>query len=157
MNYLEQFQTLSKEEATKAIFDVLNKKALESLDESFKGKLEDFADRAGTTQVNAADKVHDIVTKVASTVKAGIKFVTNKVKSVKEESELTEGVRKVGDYSAGRHKATIHKDSDLSEYKVKFYEDGKHHEPADYFTDDKEDATDTAKMQCDRNHAKDTK
>lgn len=78
-------------------------------------------------------------------------------KKLQEETLLTEGVRKVGEYEKGNHKATIHKDSDLQEYKVKFHENGKHYEPADYFTDDIEDATDTAKMQVDKSHAADTK
>jgi len=73
-----------------------------------------------------------------------------------KSKEIAEGVRKVDSYAAGRHTATIHKDSDLQEYKVKFMEDGKHHEPSDYFCDDLEDAKDTAKYQCDVNHKKDT-
>ena len=109
MNYVEQMQTLSKEAATKTIFDALNSKAFDAISEI---------------------------------------TVSNTV--------IAEGVRKVGDYTAGRHSASIHKDSDLGEYKVKFYKDGKHHEPADYFTDSKEDASGTAKNQCDQQHAKDT-
>ena len=72
-----------------------------------------------------------------------------------KSKEITEGIRKVDSYAAGRHTATIHKDSDLQEYKVKFMEDGKHHEPSDYFCDDLEDAKATAKYQCDVNHKKD--
>jgi hypothetical protein len=72
-----------------------------------------------------------------------------------ESTEVNEGIRKTGEYSQGRHKATIHKDSDLGEYKVKFHTDGKHHEPADYFTDDKSDAQGTAKAGVDKLHAKD--
>lgn len=72
-----------------------------------------------------------------------------------EEVEISEGVRKVGEYSAGRHKATIHKDSDLGEFKVKFHTDGKHLPDADYFCPDKEDAEGTAKLQIDQLHSKD--
>lgn len=31
MNYVEQFQTMSKEDATKAVFDALNSKAIDVL------------------------------------------------------------------------------------------------------------------------------
>jgi len=70
---------------------------------------------------------------------------------------LDEGVRKVDEYSAGRHKATTHKDSDTGEYQVKFHTDGKHLSDADYFTDDKTDASGTAKSQVDYLNKKDTK
>jgi len=78
------------------------------------------------------------------------------LESLTSTTPIAEGIRKVDSYAAGRHTATIHKDSDLQEYKVKFMEDGKHHEPSDYFCDDLEDAKDTAKYQCDANHKKDT-
>ena len=68
---------------------------------------------------------------------------------------LAEGVRKVGEYEAGRHKAVIHKDSDLGEFKVKFHTDGKHLSDADYHADDLADAKGTAKSQVDTLHAKD--
>ena len=103
MNYVEQFQNLSQEEAIKSIYASLNSKALDAL------------------------------------------------------SVVSEGVRKVGEYQSGRHKATIHKDSDLGEYKTKFYTDGKHHEPSDAFTDDLEDAKGTAKLCVDHMCAKDSK
>jgi hypothetical protein len=70
---------------------------------------------------------------------------------------LMEGVRLVSAYSQGRHKATVHKDSDLGEYKVKFHKDGVHHEPADYYTDHKDDAEGTARAQVDKAHAADQK
>lgn len=38
----------------------------------------------------------------------------------------------------------VYYDSDLAEYVAKLYVDGKHYEPADYFTDDKGDALGTA-------------
>lgn len=61
---------------------------------------------------------------------------------------LEESVKKIGEYENDEktHRTTIHKDSDTGEYKVKLHVNGKHHEPADYFTDDKQDAHDTAKV-----------
>lgn len=70
---------------------------------------------------------------------------------------LNEGVRKVDSYEQGRHKATIHKDSDTGEYQVKFHTDGKHLKDADYFTDDKSDGITTAETQINKLHEKDGK
>ena len=108
MSFVNTLQTQSKEDAQKALFNILNNKAMDVLS------------------------------------------------SVQEDTEsIDEGVRKIADYSNGRHKATTHKDSDTSEYQVKFHTDGKHLKNADYFTDDKSDASDTAKSQIDKLHAKD--
>lgn len=38
----------------------------------------------------------------------------------------------------------VYYNSDLAEFVVKLYVDGTHYEPADYFTDDKQDADGTA-------------
>ena len=90
MNYVEQMQTLSKEDMNKVIFDALNNKAMVALDvveESFKGRKEDFLDRAGIAQVNLGDKIHDMKT----SFKAKLKDTTDKFKkftsqvSTKEE------------------------------------------------------------------------
>lgn len=40
--------------------------------------------------------------------------------------------------------ANIYRDADTDEYAVKLFVDGKHYEPADYFTSDREDAINTA-------------
>lgn len=71
----------------------------------------------------------------------------------KGETEVVEGStwgvdspkRKKGQYASddGRHIAKVHKKED--EYVVSIHSDGKHNAKADYFTDDKEDAHDTAK------------
>lgn len=58
---------------------------------------------------------------------------------------ILESVRKVGSHENGNKKATVHKDSDIGEYHVKFHTDGKHHKDADYHTDDVVDANGTAK------------
>lgn len=71
-------------------------------------------------------------------IKHGDKDVTN-------ENTLEEGLRKVGDYSNGNHKATVHRDVEWGEYRVKHHIDGKHQTEADYHTDDKEEAHNHAK------------
>lgn len=50
----------------------------------------------------------------------------------------------------GKHEAKIYKDSDYNEHRVKFFIHGKHHEPADYFTDDYHDAHGTAHAELKR-------
>jgi hypothetical protein len=74
-----------------------------------------------------------------------------------DDKPLNEGVRKVGELENGRHKATIHKDSETGEFVAKFHTDGKYLPDADYFGSDKEDAEGTAKHQLAQLHAKDTK
>lgn len=74
------------------------------------------------------------------------KFQNDEEKPVtKEDTDQIDEARKVGEYTNGIHKATIHKEDD--EYRVKFHKDGKHLQDADYFTDDKADAEGTAKHQ----------
>lgn len=46
--------------------------------------------------------------------------------------------------------AKIYRDSDWGEYRVKFYRAGQHQTGADYHTDDREDAHDTAHGQLAR-------
>lgn len=41
--------------------------------------------------------------------------------------------------------ATVYRDAEFNEYRVKFYQDGKHQTEADYHTDDKGDAQRTAR------------
>jgi hypothetical protein len=62
------------------------------------------------------------------------------------EKPVTESLRLVGKHGAGAKTAKVYKDHEWGEYRVKFYTDGKHEgEAADYHTDDKDDANDTAK------------
>ena len=76
--------------------------------------------------------------------------------NAKEEVEVAEGdgstvgstpLKTKGKYVSadGRHVAKIRRDADWNEYRVEIHSDGKNHKPADYHTDDKEDAHDTAK------------
>jgi hypothetical protein len=59
---------------------------------------------------------------------------------------VSEGMRLVGKHGEGAKTAKVYKDHEWGEFRVKFYTDGKHEgEEADYHTDDKDDANDTAK------------
>ena len=62
---------------------------------------------------------------------------------------LNEAKKLIGTYDNGDHTAKVyHLSGEHDEgdpYHVKLFKDGKHHEPADYFTNDKDDAHSTAK------------
>lgn len=58
---------------------------------------------------------------------------------------VAEGMRLISTHENGNRTAKVYKDSEWGEHRVKFYTDGNHHKEADYHTDDKSDATDTAK------------
>lgn len=58
------------------------------------------------------------------------------VSNMKLILEVTKGFKRV----------TIHRDSQLDKFKCKLFYHGKHYEPADYYTDDKQDAIGTAKL-----------
>jgi hypothetical protein len=60
---------------------------------------------------------------------------------------VTEGLKLVKAFSNDSQAAKVYKDSELDEYKVKFYKDGVHQTKADYHTDDKDDALQTAQSQ----------
>lgn len=62
------------------------------------------------------------------------------------EAQVEEGLRKIGQYEHGNKKATVHRDAEWGEYRVKHHVDGKHQgEGSDYHTDDKEEAHHYAK------------
>lgn len=46
--------------------------------------------------------------------------------------------------------AKVYRNPAFNEYQVKLFIDGKYYEPADYFTDDKEDSLDTARHMVDQ-------
>lgn len=52
-------------------------------------------------------------------------------------------VETVGSVSSGRF-ARVYRDSEWNEYRVRFFRGGKYESAADYHTDDKQDALDTA-------------
>jgi len=66
-----------------------------------------------------------------------------------ESAELDEAKKLIGTYDNGDHTAKVyHLSGEHNEgdpYHVKLFKDGKHYEPADYFTNDKGDAHSTAK------------
>jgi hypothetical protein len=69
------------------------------------------------------------------------------LKQIRERRALTEGLKKVATYHSedGKHSATVHKDTEWGEHRVKFHTGGKHHAKADYHTEDHEDAHATAR------------
>lgn len=67
------------------------------------------------------------------------KYNMNKSKIISEALRLHKTLEHNG------RKAKIYKDSEWGEHRVKFYTHGKHHQDADYHTDDYKDAHDTAK------------
>lgn len=55
-------------------------------------------------------------------------------------------LRKIAQFNNGSFTAIVRRDVELGEYRVSFYEEGKHMVSGDYHTDDKFDALNTA--QC---------
>ena len=58
--------------------------------------------------------------------------------------------------AAAEATAKVYRDSEWGEYRVRFYRAGQHLQNADYHTDDKEDAHDTARGQLERMAQQDT-
>lgn len=62
-------------------------------------------------------------------------------------------LRKLTSFSStsGQYRtATVYRDAEWDEYRVRFYREGVYQEGADYHTDDKQDAMDTASIFCTR-------
>ena len=59
-------------------------------------------------------------------------------------------MRKVREFTSGPHRVAVHRDHEWQEYRVRVYRDGVAYSPADYFTQDVEDAVDTAKAMLER-------
>lgn len=180
----EKFTSISKDSLFEEIFSTLNSGAIEALSESktlalIKAaqvlgyrhyrdipeesddavKLEKISqgilDKEKGNQMNHLEKIKGLIGEERKN--ALFRVLDNKAIDALSNFQLSEGVRKVGDYAQGRHNATIHKDSDTGEYRVKFHTDGKHLIDADYFDDDKESAMGTAKHQINGLHSKDSK
>lgn len=68
------------------------------------------------------------------------------------KTQLDEALRIVSTHhsESGKHHAKVYKDTEWGEHRVKFFIHGKHHEPADYHTDDVEDAHQTARSELKR-------
>lgn len=181
MNFIETFTT-SREAAEKAVFDALDRRAINLLSNLQKEDVQ--IDEAGVDgQYHEKNPKIDLFhngayvasTNWSKTVKHAVDTIKTKKpeltgdwsgkKATNESVDeslideefvvLEEGVRKLTEFSQGRHRATVHKDSDLDEYQVKFHTDGKHLPDADYFSDDKADAEGTAKAQIIHLHNKD--
>ena len=54
----------------------------------------------------------------------------------------------LADYNESKRAVRIYKDSDTGEFVCKLYTEGKHFEPADYFTNEFGDAFGTAEFMC---------
>lgn len=78
----------------------------------------------------------------------GIDPVNTVLRVLKEAGSL----RLIGTHKSdcGKHEAKVYKDTDWNEHRVKFFIHGKHHEPGDYHTDDKQDAHITAQAELGR-------
>lgn len=79
----------------------------------------------------------------------------SKALAVQHEAAVNEALKLIGAHEEGRHKATVHRDAEWNEYRVKLHTDGVHQKESDYHTDDKQDAHDTAKMLVSHSHKKD--
>lgn len=55
-------------------------------------------------------------------------------------------MRKITEIQAGQFSAKVYRDAEWNEYRVKFYHAGSHLPDGDYFTDEEEDARNTATM-----------
>lgn len=61
--------------------------------------------------------------------------------------QIDEGMRKIATYHSedGKHHATVHKDTEWGEYRVKYHTNGVHHKDADSHHGDADDAHGTAR------------
>lgn len=106
--------------------------------------VEEVDNETFTKEVNAQKAKAEGKGKKAEVAKASVQAVKQ------EEVELGEARKLEGSYkNAGGHESKVYKLSgehnEGDPYHVKLFKGGKHHEPADYFTDDKDDAHSTAK------------
>jgi hypothetical protein len=94
---------------------------------------------------NVADYVGDVEEIGSSDVSAWVSQVERMLKENPPQA-FAESLRLVGKHGEGAKTAKVYKDHEWGEFRVKFYTDGKHEgEEADYHTDDRDDANDTAK------------
>lgn len=137
----------------------LTKESVEQIDELSNETLGKYKKAAGA-DASAADKAGDFKRgnkRFSGIVKATKKQFANDVKKeevlisfkdfIKEEV-IEEGMRLLqthGVHGAGGKSAKVYKNAEYGEHVVKFYSNGEHHKDADYHTDDKTDAHDTAK------------
>lgn len=133
------------------------------LNELSYSRLKSYEKKGSVEVANAAKKNKldkRIATRAAYVAKAKEKSATKLKKAAFGEEAnpvanivaICEGMRKVETLHSecGKHHATIHRDTDYNEYRVKFHINGKHHEPADSFHGDHDDAHHTAKAELKR-------
>ena len=146
-----------KAEVAKASVQAVKQEEVEHLDELSKSTLGSYVKKAShSSNDSQGDLVkagrESGVTKAAyRTQGLAHKKGTDGFRKYKAESvELGEARKLEGSYkNAGGHESKVYKLSgehnEGDPYHVKLFKGGKHHEPADYFTNDKDDAHSTAK------------
>ena len=150
-----------KAEVAKASVQAVKQEEVEQIDELSKGTLGRYIKKAhyaggmadfkhGRAAGQGITKQKDNVdlSKTSHKREKGINKAVDRL--TKEEVELGEARKLEGSYkNAGGHESKVYKLSgehnEGDPYHVKLFKGGKHHEPADYFTDDKDDAHSTAK------------
>ena len=150
-----------KAEVAKASVQAVKQEEVEQIDELSKGTLGRYIKKAhyaggmadfkhGRAAGQGITKQKDNVdlSKTSHKREKGINKAVDRL--TKEEVELGEARKLEGSYkNAGGHESKVYKLSgehnEGDPYHVKLFKGGKHHEPADYFTNDKDDAHSTAK------------
>jgi hypothetical protein len=99
-----------------------------------------YSKLGGTAKVNAREDY----------VSPALKTVRSLVEKVLLDEAKGQKLSAVIHSDCGKHSAKIYKDSEWGEHVVKFHINGKHHEPADYHTNDYHDAHGTAKLELSR-------
>jgi hypothetical protein len=140
---------------------------VEQIDELSYGKLKAYT-KAGTKAITVQSGADRISKKIAQRKAYLDKAAAKKVKIISkaafgEESNtpvdtilrvITEAAKlrliAVHHSEDGKHQAKVYKDHEWGEHRVKYFYNGKHHEPADSHHGDAEDAHDTAKMEMKR-------
>jgi hypothetical protein len=146
-----------KAEVAKASVQAVKQEEVEHLDEISKKTLGSYVKKASNSDNDSQGDLvksgrESGVTKAAyRTQGLAHKKGTDGFRKYKAESvELGEARKLEGSYkNAGGHESKVYKLSgehnEGDPYHVKLFKGGKHHEPADYFTNDKDDAHSTAK------------
>lgn len=132
---------------TKYLYRIVNKAKAEQ----HRNDVEKFED---DNQVNE-EAMPNLKQKMASPMRKRSVTLAKRMQSEGSTWGVKDPQRKKGQYASedGKHVVKIHKKND--EYVVSLHTDGKHYEPADYFTNDKDDAHSTAKAML--NHAQTVK
>ena len=94
--------------------------------------------------MNVLDLFNDDNRRGYRTMLEGIASNLVESKKLEQKTTINEGVRLIGSKEAGNRSVKVFRDTEWNEYIVRFYIDDEYQEEADYHTDDKQDAVDTA-------------